>query len=113
MAIKITWEWCLEELEEYEDGDYDIVEPNHADLKGNENLGWLLSTMDNGPFLFGIKKWSQSEYDDDWEHIYLNKEGVFSDQWSYNNEEFNLPKYVMKLFEPHKDKILNHKNFRE
>ena len=39
MATKITYEWCLEELEEYEDGDYDIVEPNHADLKGNENLG--------------------------------------------------------------------------
>ena len=113
MAIKISYEWCLEELEEYEEGCFDIVEPNHADLKGDQDLGWLLSTMDNAQFYFGIKKWSYDTKwgDSDWQHIYLYSDGKFSDQWSL--DEFKLPKYVMELFEPHRDKILNHKNFRE
>jgi uncharacterized short protein YbdD (DUF466 family) len=68
---------------------------------------------DDGPFYFGIKKWFYDTESDeaDWQHIYLYSDGKFSDQWSL--DEFNLPKYVMKLFEPHRDKILNHKNFRE
>ena len=111
MAIKISYEWCLEELREYEEGCFDIVEPCHADLKGNADLEWLLSLMDDGPFYFGIKKWFYDTESDeaDWEHIYLHKNGQF-----YNGSYvFDLPKYVMELFEPHKDKILNHKNFRD
>ena len=118
MATKITYEWCLEELEEYEDGSYDIVEPNHADLKGDQDLNWLLSEMENAPFYFGIKKWSYDTWieDADWEHIYLNKDGTFQDQWeqrSSSDKEYLLPKYVMKEVEPHIKEIIEHKNFRE
>ena len=40
------------------------------------------------------------------------KDGKFYlDGSSYEYQD--LPKYVMKLFEPHRDKILNHKNFKD
>ena len=112
MAIKISYEWCLETLDEFEPGEYSIVEPLHADLKGDQSLDWLLSCMEDGPFYFGIKKWSyNTEWgESDWQHIYLGSDGKFSDQWS--TDEFTLPKYVMKLFEPYRNKIVNHKNFR-
>ena len=117
MTTKISYEWCLEELEEYVEGTkefeevcYDVAEPNHGELK---DLNWLLDWMEDGPFYFGIKKWFyDTEIEDqDWEHIYLREDGKFYlDGSSYEYQD--LPKYVMKLFEPHRDKILNHKNFR-
>ena len=36
MAIKISYEWCLETLDEYEPGYYDIVEPIHSSI-GDKN----------------------------------------------------------------------------
>ena len=117
MAIRIWYEWCLEELEEDEFGrlvelKYGILaEPNHAELK---DLNWLLDWMEDGPFYFGIKKWFyDTEIEDqDWQHIYLEKDGKFYLEGS-SYEYQDLPKYVMKLFEPHRDKILNHKNFKD
>jgi hypothetical protein len=120
VAIKITWEWCLEYLTVYEDGTHDIQESDHAEV-GNKSHGIesLLSNMEaiDEPFYFGIKRWSYDTWieDADWEHIYLNKDGTFQDQWvrSYSDKEYLLPKYVMKEVEPHIKEIVNHKNFRD
>jgi len=118
MAIKISYEWCLEYLTEYEDGDYDIEDMDHAEV-GDKSYGIevLLSQLDDGPFCFGIKRWSYDTWieDQDWEHIYLNKDGTFQDQWvrGYSDKEYLLPKYVMKEVEPHIKEITEHKNYRE
>ena len=119
MAIKISYEWCLEYLTVYEDGDADIEDSDHAEV-GDKSYGIesLLSQLDDKPFYFGIKRWSYDTWieDADWEHIYLNKNGTFQDQWelrSSSDKEYLLPKYVMKEVEPHINKIVNHKNYRE
>lgn len=112
MAIKISYEWCIEELNEYEPNSFDIVNPEHSDIK---ELDWLLDRMiEESLFHFGIKKWYYNTERDiaDWDHIYLCKDGKFYDQWNYSIE-FKLPKYIMKEVQPYISKIINHKNFRE
>ena len=116
MSIKITWEWCLEYLTVYEDGTHDIQDSDHAEV-GNKSYGIqvLLNQLDDGPFHFGIKKWSyDTEIEDqDWDHIYLSPSGTFQDQWVGPSREYLLPKYVMKEVEPHIKEIIEHKNYRD
>ena len=109
MRKKISYEWCLEQLDEYEPDCFEVAEPHHGELK---DLEWLLDSMEDGPFYFGIKKWFyDAEIEDqDWEHIYLREDGKFYlDGSSYEYQ--HLPKYIMKQVEPHKNIIINHKNF--
>ena len=106
MAIKISYEWCLETLDEYEPGEYDIVEPVHASVGDKTyNIQHLFDYGDEYLFHFSIKKWFHNTWYDehDWEHIYFTEDGTFDEP---------LPKYVMKEFLPYKDIILSHKNFR-
>ena len=108
MAIKISYEWCLETLDEYEPGKYDIVEPLFADV-GNKDyytIEDLLKNMDGSLFQFGIKKWF---YNTDWDeydcqYIYLTKDKTFTDE---------LPKYLLKKVSPYIDTITKHPNFKE
>ena len=95
MAIKIKYEWCLETMDKYGD----IIDAEFSDL-GNP-----ITIDEDHPFSFAINKWYCDTWDGDAanEYIYLKKDGTF---------EVSLPKYVMKIIEPHLNEIINHKNFR-
>ena len=108
MAIKISYEFVLELVEEYEPNSYSIIEPLFADVgnKSSYTIEDLLKSTDRSLFQFGIKKWF---YDTEWDHysdkyIYLTKDKTFTDE---------LPKYLLKKVSPYIDTITKHPNFKE
>lgn len=97
----VTYEACIENLKEYDNGNRDISGLDSSDI---DDISGLYSSMDDDPFWFSIKKWKYNEYEDvDSEYHHLCNDGTFSP---------SLPKYVMKKLQPHIEHIINHKNFR-
>ncbi len=100
MRWKVSYEACVENILEYEDGDADIVALDHSEI--NE-VDRLYSMMDLQTFWFCIKRWQVNDWDGGYDYHYLGKDGTFTP---------TLPKYVMKKLQPHVDHIINHKNFK-
>ena len=105
-SIKVEYEWCLELLMGNSQEGYEIMEPLHSDLKpdhdGDGGIVPLLASQDEGPYLFSLKRWEITEWDQDFDYNYLGSDGTF---------RYPIPKYVQKIIDRYIDQIISHDNF--